>query len=242
MWHFLLKVKCSIIEKDITRLILGWIYFFPDEGRGWEGQGSGVTKQLFINYTHSIFLCQGIHIITESAVHGSNMVFSQTQMKKIIIQSCFKHIQWPSSHRLCDVDFHDGCGAEGRRASITGLNHHRPPAVLLSGDVLHNLHRFDVRFELNLSCGCVDVEDVVWIGCHDWIFNDVIGFLCVLIHSLNTNRNQIQIITFTFTPLVTVLFSWIAHRCKTLSRLWDHRSSCHQAQWEIWLFIIGQFC
>ncbi len=143
-------------------------------------------------------LYQGIHTIIQSThvFWTFTMVYSPNKqtnkkcsLKAVLIRSAHSNV-W-RSHRLRDLDFHDRRCAERRRPSIASLDHHRPPAVFLFGDVLHDLHRLDVRFEPNLSCGGVNVEDVVWIGFHDGIFNQVIGFLRVLIHSLETNQNQV---------------------------------------------------
>ncbi len=147
-----------------------------------------------------MFLYQGIHIIIQSTRVFWTFTtvvtwYSPQTNKKMLIKSCFdpaKHtVTYKRLTALRDLDFHDRRCAEGWRASIASLDHHRPPAVFLFGDVLHDLHRLDVRFEPNLSCGGVNVEDVVWIGFHDGIFNQVIGFLRVLIHSLETNQNQV---------------------------------------------------
>lgn len=96
-----------------------------------------------------------------------------------------EHAAGPSSsYRLGDVDVDDGGGAEGRRASVPGLDHQRPRAVLLLGDVLHDLHGLDEGLQHDLPSGDVDVKGVVGVGLHDGIFNDVVGRLGIVIHRL----------------------------------------------------------
>lgn len=88
------------------------------------------------------------------------------------------------SYRLGDVDVDHGGRAERRRTSVPGLDHQGPLAVLLLGDVLHDLHGLDVRLQLDLPCVGVDVKGVVRIGRHDGVLDDVVWRLRVFIHCL----------------------------------------------------------
>lgn len=88
------------------------------------------------------------------------------------------------SYRLGDVDVDHGCRAKGRRPSVPGLDHQRPLAVLLLGDVLHNLHGLDVRLQLDLPRLGVDVECVIGVSFHDGVLYDIVGRLGVLVHCL----------------------------------------------------------
>lgn len=94
------------------------------------------------------------------------------------------------SYRLCDVDVDHSCRAEGRRASVPGLDHQRPLAVLLLGDVLHDLHGLDVRLQKDLTSVGVDIKRVVRIGCHDGVLDDVVRRLRVLVHCLQERSRK----------------------------------------------------
>lgn len=96
-----------------------------------------------------------------------------------------KHVASQSkSYRLCDIDINHGCCAEGWRASVPGLHHQRPLAVLLLGDVLYNLHWFDEGLQLDLPSVWVDVKRIVRISRHDGVLNEVVWRLCIVIHCL----------------------------------------------------------
>lgn len=88
------------------------------------------------------------------------------------------------SYRLGDIDIDHGCCAEGWRASVPGLDHQRPLAVLLLGDVLNNLHGLDVGLQLDLPSVGVDIKCIVRIGCHDGVLDDIVWRLCIVIHCL----------------------------------------------------------
>lgn len=94
------------------------------------------------------------------------------------------------SYRLSDVNLHHCCCAKGWLSSVTGLDDQGPLAVLLLGDVVHNLQRFDIRFKLDFACGPVDLEYVVRVSSHDGVLNDIVRLLRILIYSLLTGRTQ----------------------------------------------------
>lgn len=97
---------------------------------------------------------------------------------------CKRTTSQSKSYRLCDIDVDNGCCAEGRRAPVPGLDHHRPLAVLLLGDVMHNLHRLNVGFQFDLASVCIDLKCIVGICGHDGVFNDIVWRLSVFIHGL----------------------------------------------------------
>lgn len=94
------------------------------------------------------------------------------------------------SYRLSDIDVDHGCCAEGRGASVSGLDDQRPLAVLLLGDVLNYLQGLDVRLELDIPCVSVDFKDVVGVRFHDGVLYDVVRRLCILIHRLHRDKDK----------------------------------------------------
>lgn len=134
-----------------------------------------------------IYVYYGQYMVLKRIHPCTIQVVFHKQYNKHVQQYLSCNVWWDLSYRLCDVNFQYSSGTEGREASISSLDHHRPPAVFPFSDVLHNLHRFDEWFQLDLTSGCVDVKDVVWIGFHNGVFNEIIRFLCVVIHGLNTN-------------------------------------------------------
>lgn len=103
-----------------------------------------------------------------------------------------KHAAGPStSYRLGDVDVDHRRRAEGRRASVPGLDHQRPLAVFLHGDVLHDLHGLDVGLQSDLPGVCVDFEGVVRIGRHYGVFDDVVGRFGIFVHCLLKQKRKI---------------------------------------------------
>lgn len=90
-----------------------------------------------------------------------------------------------ATYCFSDVDLDNSGGAERRLAPVSGLHHERPGAVPLLGDVLNDGHGLDVRFEIDLAGVSVNVKDVaVWLGSHDGVLDDIVGYFCVIIHSL----------------------------------------------------------
>lgn len=94
------------------------------------------------------------------------------------------------SYRLSDVDLHHCCCAKGGLSSVSGLDHQGPLAVLLLGDVVHDLQRLDVRLELDLACGPVDLKYVVWVGSHDGVLDHIVRLLRIFIYSLQPWRTK----------------------------------------------------
>lgn len=94
------------------------------------------------------------------------------------------------AYRLGDVDVDHRRGAEGRRASIPGLDDQRPLAVLLLGDVVHNLHGLDVRLEPDLSGVRADFEGVVRVGRHDGVFDDVVWRFGIFVQCLRGKKKK----------------------------------------------------
>lgn len=96
-----------------------------------------------------------------------------------------KHAAGPStSYRLGDVDVDHRRCAEGRRASVPGLDDQRPLAVFLLGDVLHDLHGLYVGLQSDLPGVCVDFERIVRIGRHYGVFDDVVWRFRIFVHCL----------------------------------------------------------
>lgn len=92
--------------------------------------------------------------------------------------------QTAGAYRLGDVDVDHRRRAEGRRAAIPGLDHQGPLAVLLLGDVLHDLHGLDVRLQPDLAGVCADFEGVLGVGRHDGVFDDVVGRFGIFVQCL----------------------------------------------------------
>lgn len=88
------------------------------------------------------------------------------------------------AYRLSDVDVDHRRGAEWWRASIPGLDHQWPLAVLLLGDVVHNLHGLDVRLQPDLSSVGADFKGAVGVGPHDGVFNDVVWRFSIFVQCL----------------------------------------------------------
>ncbi len=141
------------------------------------------------NSKHSCFL---------DIYHGSNVVFSPNK-QKMLIKSCFD----PAKHTVTNkrltasvisifttaVVLKDG---DPRSRAWTTTDHRQSFCLVMFCTIF-----IDLMYGLSLISP-VEVlmsEDVVWIGFHDGIFNQVIGFLRVLIHSLETNQNQVQVIS-----------------------------------------------
>lgn len=116
-----------------------------------------------------------------------------------------------ASYRLGDVDVDHCCCAEGRRASVSGLDDQRPLAVFLLGDVLHDLHGLDVGLQSDFSGVCVDFERIVRIGRHYGVFDDVVWRFGIFVHCLWKKKGKYSMVT-----------NWSINKnvCKPNERAW----------------------
>lgn len=84
-----------------------------------------------------------------------------------------------------NVDLNNRGGGEGWLASVPGLHHQGPGAVLLLGDVLNDGHRLNVGFEHDLPRISIDVKDVVvWLSFHDCVLDNIVGYFCIIVYCL----------------------------------------------------------
>lgn len=88
------------------------------------------------------------------------------------------------AYLFCDINLENCCGAEGWGASVLGLDHQWPYAVLVVGDVVDDVQRSDIGFQLDFPSALVYVKHIGWICLHDGIIHYVVGFFCVLVYSL----------------------------------------------------------
>lgn len=88
------------------------------------------------------------------------------------------------AYLFCDVNLQNCCGAEGRGASVFGLDHQWPYAVFVVCDVVDDVQRSDIGFQLDFPSALVYVKHIGWICLHDGIIHNVVGFFCILVYSL----------------------------------------------------------
>lgn len=137
-----------------------------------------------------ILICNVSYIFHKKVLHFVLQIKLLSKYNQRAITYCF-----------CDINFHK-CGCtERRRASVSGLDHHRPGAVFLICDVLNYVHWLDVGLQFDFSCICIDVKDIVRFCFHDGILNNIVWLLCIIVYCLNNTRNSLASI---FTTILKI--------------------------------------
>lgn len=88
------------------------------------------------------------------------------------------------SYLFCDINLQNCSGTEGRGASVFGLDHQWPYAVFIVCDVVDDVQRSDIGFQLDFPSALVNVKHIGWICLHDGIIHNVVGLFCILVYSL----------------------------------------------------------
>lgn len=165
-WQSHLKIKiCSVNKSDnLANNLIYWAL------RKW------VILQKSCTRLKSITLAKSVEFIK---------VYCTVNRPLIWVRLTYFYPFLAVTYSFSDVDLDDRSGAEGRLAAVPGLHHQRPGAVCLLGDVLNDSHRLNVGLQHDLPCVSVNVKYVVvWLSFHDGILNDIVGYFCILVHSL----------------------------------------------------------
>lgn len=102
------------------------------------------------------------------------------------------------AYLFCDINLQNCSGAEGRGASVFGLDHQWPYAVFIVRDVVDDVQRSDIGFQLDFPSALVNVKHIGWICLHDGIIHNVVGLFRILVYSLVGEVLKTKVLLFVF--------------------------------------------